>query len=201
MSLVQSMNQAFYFIEGLDINNIDVNLSENIWLLSYCNKQFTGGRKWLGSYTDIPAFGYDGTDETIGYCEEGDVVSFTVYNEATDEESKLYGDNLTWSYNEIVMAGILTDIDPIPNNYNLTSIYPNPFNPTTTINFAIPTDSEVFISVYNLQGREVVTLAHGSYDAGYHQVIWNADTHSSGVYFVKMVAGEFISTQKLMLVK
>ena len=40
-----------------------------------------------------------------------------------------------------------------------------------------------------------------NYDAGYHHVIWNADAHSSGVYFVKMIAGEFISTQKLMLVK
>ena len=74
-------------------------------------------------------------------------------------------------------------------------------NPTTTINFAIPTDSEVSISVYNILGREVISLANGNYGAGYHQVIWNADTHSSGVYFVTMIAGEFISTQKLMLVK
>jgi len=52
-----------------------------------------------------------------------------------------------------------------------------------------------------MQGREVVSLASGSYDAGYHSVIWNADSHSSGVYFVKMVAGSYVNTQKLMLVK
>ena len=79
--------------------------------------------------------------------------------------------------------------------------YPNPFNPTTTLSFAIPIDSEVFLSIYNLQGREVVSLVNGNMDAGYHSVVWNADSYSSGVYFVKMVAGEFVNTQKLMLVK
>ena len=44
-------------------------------------------------------------------------------------------------------------------------------------------------------------LANSNYKPGYHQVIWNANTHSSGVYFVKIVAGEFINTQKLILVK
>ena len=81
------------------------------------------------------------------------------------------------------------------------SAYPNPFNPTTTISFTIPTYSDVSISVYSLQGRELVTLANGSYDAGYHSVIWNADNYSSGVYLVKMIAGSYVNTQRLMLVK
>jgi len=85
--------------------------------------------------------------------------------------------------------------------YSLSTAYPNPFNPVTTLSFAIPVDSEVSLSVYNLQGREVSTLIEGNMDAGYHSVIWNADSYSSGVYFVKMIAGEFINTQKLMLIK
>ena len=88
-----------------------------------------------------------------------------------------------------------------PIEFSLGKAFPNPFNPTTTINFAIPTNSDVSISVYNLQGRKVASLVSGNYDAGYHQVIWNGDTHGSGVYFVKMIAGEFTNTQKLMLVK
>jgi uncharacterized protein (TIGR02145 family) len=90
---------------------------------------------------------------------------------------------------------------PIPDAYELYNAYPNPFNPTTTIYFAIPKDTEVSISVYNLQGREVVSLANDNYDAGYHRLVWNANTYGSGIYFVRMVSGEFISTQKLMLVK
>ena len=60
---------------------------------------------------------------------------------------------------------------------------------------------DVSITVYNLQGREVISLVNDNMEAGYHSVVWNADSHSSGVYFVKMVAGEFVSTQKLMLIK
>ena len=81
------------------------------------------------------------------------------------------------------------------------SAYPNPFNPTTTISFTIPEYSDVSISIYNLQGRELVTLANSSHDAGYHSVIWNADNYSSGVYLVKMIAGSYVNTQRLMLVK
>ena len=52
-----------------------------------------------------------------------------------------------------------------------------------------------------MQGRQVSTLIDGNMKAGYHSVVWDANSYSSGVYFVKMVAGEFVNTQKLMLVK
>ena len=55
--------------------------------------------------------------------------------------------------------------------------------------------------IYNLQGREVSTLIDANIDAGYHSVVWNADSYASRIYFVKMVVGEYIHTQKLMLVK
>ena len=79
--------------------------------------------------------------------------------------------------------------------------YPNPFNPTITLSFSIPVDSEVILSIYNLQGREVSSLVNGNMTAGYHSVVWNADSYSSGVYFVKMMTSEFTKTQKLMLMK
>ena len=66
---------------------------------------------------------------------------------------------------------------------------------------ALPIETEVSLKVYNLQGRQVISLVSGNMDAGYHSVLWNADANASGVYFVKMVAGSYISTQKLMLVK
>ena len=77
----------------------------------------------------------------------------------------------------------------------------NPFNPVTTLRFALPIESEVSLTIYNLQGRQVVSLIDGNMNAGYHTAKWNADNNSSGVYFVKMVAGEYVNTQKLMLVK
>ncbi|MBC8310818.1 MAG: T9SS type A sorting domain-containing protein [Candidatus Marinimicrobia bacterium] len=71
----------------------------------------------------------------------------------------------------------------------------------TNIRFSLPIDSEVSLSIYNLQGREVSTLIDANMDAGYHSITWNADSYSSGVYFIKMIAGEYVDTQKLMLVK
>ena len=69
------------------------------------------------------------------------------------------------------------------------------------LSFAILIDAEVSLSIYNLQGREVVSLINGNMEVGYHSIAWNADSYSSGVYFVKMVTPEFTKTQKLMLVK
>ena len=97
--------------------------------------------------------------------------------------------------------GISASLNIIPDTYILESAYPNPFNPTTTLSFALPTEGDIIISIYNLQGREVASLVNGNMEAGYHSVVWNANNQSSGVYFVKMIAGEYINTQKLMLIK
>jgi len=89
----------------------------------------------------------------------------------------------------------------VPAEFALHSAYPNPFNPVTTLSYSLPMGSDVLIQVYNLHGRVVETLANGNMNSGYHAVRWNADSHSSGLYFVKMVAGDYHQTQKLMLVK
>ena len=97
----------------------------------------------------------------------------------------------------------------LPDKYSLSQAYPNPFNPSTTINFALPEVSNVVIKIYDLNGREVKTMVNGNLEAGYHHIIWNADGYSSGIYFIQMVvlhqnngqADQFISTQKLILVK
>jgi flagellar hook assembly protein FlgD len=62
-------------------------------------------------------------------------------------------------------------------------------------------DGDVSIEVYNLQGRLVESLVNRHLEAGYHSVVWNADNHASGMYFVQMVSGEYMNIQKLMLVK
>ena len=83
----------------------------------------------------------------------------------------------------------------------MSSAYPNPFNPITTLGFSLPIDTEVSLLIYKLKDQEIATLIHGTLDAGYHSVVWDANSYASGAYFVKMVAGEFVNTQKLMLIK
>jgi len=108
---------------------------------------------------------------------------------------------ITYKDNILSSGSMSLAFNPIPLKYALHQAYPNPFNPTTTLSFALPTEAEVSLSIYNLQGREVVSLVNGNMDTGYHFSIWNADEFSSGVYFVKMIAGEYVNTQKLMLIK
>ena len=90
---------------------------------------------------------------------------------------------------------------PIPAVYRLSQAYPNPFNPVTTISFALPDETKVTLEVYNINGKLINTLYSGIKSAGNHNIEWNASGLPSGVYFVKLDAGEFTQTQKLMLVK
>ena len=83
----------------------------------------------------------------------------------------------------------------------MSNVYPNPFNPSTRIEFAIPEDSKVSLEVYDINGRFISSLVERDMQAGYHQVVWNASDKSSGVYFVKFQAGSFVKTQKIMLIK
>ena len=91
--------------------------------------------------------------------------------------------------------------------YALLGGYPNPFNPSTTVRFALRATSRVSMKIYNSIGQEVTTLVDGREDAGLHEVRWDASSVASGVYFCRMTAadengaGQFTATQKLLLVK
>ncbi|MBT3689783.1 T9SS type A sorting domain-containing protein [bacterium] len=88
-----------------------------------------------------------------------------------------------------------------PNKYTLFPAYPNPFNPETTISYQLPQNDEVSVIIYDMMGREVTELVNGHQVSGYHQIQWNAKNISSGIYFVKMIAGNNISNQKIILLK
>ena len=184
---------TFYFIE--EIENIKV----NDWILAYNGDKVIGARQWTGSIIDLPAMGSDGSDYTRGYIESGGIPNFKILK--GDELIILGGDIPSWDNNQLYMVSSLTEAIPLPETFSLDRAYPNPFNPTTTLSFALPVTSNVALEVYNINGRLIDELIKDNMDAGYHSVIWNADNNASGVYFVKMVAGEFVNTQKLMLVK
>ena len=188
----QSTKQAFYFIEKVQ------NIEPGDWILAYNGDNVIGARQWIGSIIDVPAMGSDGNSYSSDYIKAGDTPTFKLLSGG--KLTTLEGDVPAWSDTGLFMVSSLSQV-VIPEDYSLSQAYPNPFNPTTTLSFAIPIDSEVILSIYNLQGREVSTLIDGNMGAGYHSVVWDANSYASGVYFVKMVAGDYISTQKLMLVK
>jgi len=89
----------------------------------------------------------------------------------------------------------------LPKQFALEQNYPNPFNPTTTISYQLPVASQVSLKVYDVLGREVMTLVNGRQDAGAYNFNFNASDLSSGVYFYRLQSGNFVQTKKMMLVK
>jgi peptidyl-Asp metalloendopeptidase len=93
------------------------------------------------------------------------------------------------------------DVVALPNKTRLFDAYPNPFNPVTTIEFDLEDDRNVSIKAYDLNGRNVATLAKAYYYAGHHRVTWQAESLSSGTYFIVMTAGKLVQTKKAVLLK
>lgn len=88
-----------------------------------------------------------------------------------------------------------------PDKFNLQQNYPNPFNPVTTINYELPENGFVKISIYDNTGREIKTLVNEHRDAGYYSVQFNGSEFASGVYFCKLQAGNYIASIKMIIVK
>ncbi len=88
-----------------------------------------------------------------------------------------------------------------PREFVLEQNFPNPFNPSTQISYAVPTREHVQIRVFDLLGNEVATLVDGVKDQGVHLVRWNASGVSSGVYFYRMTSGTFTATRRLLLLR
>ncbi len=101
-------------------------------------------------------------------------------------------------------APTLTDVveqPGAPTQFTLSQNYPNPFNPSTVINFAIANESNVTLNIYNALGQKVAELVNGNMSAGNYKASFDATNLSSGIYFYRLSAGDFVSIKKMMLLK
>jgi len=103
----------------------------------------------------------------------------------------------------ILKADKVTDVedDSRISSYRLEQNYPNPFNPVTNINFELPSDGLVKLSVYNLLGEEVGTLINGVMDEGMHSIKFNATDLNSGIYFYKLESEGYAQIRKMVVIK
>ncbi|MBT7519938.1 MAG: T9SS type A sorting domain-containing protein, partial [Candidatus Marinimicrobia bacterium] len=93
-----------------------------------------------------------------------------------------------------------------PITYNLHNAYPNPFNPVTTLQYDLPEDALVNITIYDMMGRVVSNLVSSQQNAGYKSIQWNATNNegqpvSAGLYLYTIQAGKFRQTKKMVLLK
>jgi hypothetical protein len=110
----------------------------------------------------------------------------------------------------ITLSNVITSVAPQgpaqPQSYDLIGAYPNPFNPSTRIAFAIPSSAQVRLEIYNTQGIRIKSLLHEQIGAGQHEVSWDGTNDlgqsvATGAYYCLMRAGSLVKTIRLMLLK
>ena len=110
--------------------------------------------------------------------------------------------NGTIALTGVVLPQVEVEDEPlIPEKIMLYSAYPNPFNPTTTIRFSLETQYVTSLHIYDINGQLVETLVNSKLMSGEHEVTWNASTQPSGVYFIQLVSGNNVQTEKVLLIK
>ncbi|RPI04989.1 MAG: T9SS C-terminal target domain-containing protein [Ignavibacteriae bacterium] len=108
----------------------------------------------------------------------------------------------TWGIAEVIGAPTAVNNEAaIPYEYKLENNYPNPFNPSTTINYSLKNQGSVTLRIYNLLGQHVATLVNEVQSAGPHSAVFDASRFSSGVYFYSIESGSFRSSKKMLLMK
>jgi len=113
------------------------------------------------------------------------------------------GTSMSLCLGDSMMSGVEDELreDSLPISLSVNQNHPNPFNASTSIKYDLPSSCEVTIEIYDLLGRKIQTLSPGEQQPGLHSIAWKADGYSSGVYFYRIQAGEYIETKKMLLLK
>ncbi|MDP8207865.1 MAG: T9SS type A sorting domain-containing protein [Candidatus Electryonea clarkiae] len=139
------------------------------------------------------AFGLEYWDETIDFDWHVEAIS----GEDTTNCDTSFFFHVTPHVNEVDNS--FTDI---PTKFEIGSVYPNPFNPTTIISIGLPNSSELKISVYNVAGQEITVLANEHFSVGFHQFTFDASDFVSGIYIIRAeVTGKMCDLKKIVLIK
>ena len=115
------------------------------------------------------------------------------------ELPKLYGEEAQTALNKVMNEN--GEEVAIVNEYNLEQNFPNPFNPSTTIKFSVPTSDLVTLKVYDVLGNEVATLVNEQKAPGTYEVRFDAGNLATGIYIYTIKASNFTQTRKLILMK
>lgn len=197
---------------GINWTNLNINIGESFEInsIKFLNEQ-TGyavgivqsgrnsqivkttnaGNNWVWSYSPtLYSFGFHDvcfTDINTGYIigEKGAILKTTIGGEP---------------------IGIENISSELPDKHSLSQNYPNPFNPQTKIKFDVPANvkgqtSNVKLIIYDMLGREVTTLVNDELKPGTYEADWEGSNYSSGVYFYKLVAADFVETKKMVLMR
>jgi Zn-dependent metalloprotease len=106
-----------------------------------------------------------------------------------------------FSFKILGTTDVADNYSEIPKSFDLTQNYPNPFNPTTVIKYKIPKNSFVTLKVFDVLGREIVTLVSEDKKIGSYEIEYAATNLSSGIYYYRITAGDFVKIRKMLLIR
>ncbi len=204
-TLIQN-NQSQIVYDGDTLQYID-NLSDYVFNMLYDNYQYVDSVL----YADSVAYAYASHNYNSTYYNK----FWEIAKDFTIGLFKKASYRLTCViYTEWVNAGGTTEVIAgqgieLPSGYNLYQNYPNPFNPSTTIKYSIPEESLVSLKIYNAVGEEVLNLFNDIKPAGDYEIVFNASTLPSGIYFYNLQASDsrsgsglsFSEIKKMVLLK
>ncbi len=148
-------------------------------------------KNYIDSSASLGTFEFD--KGSTGYVRLGDATG--IKNEA------VVFDAITWKYKGPSSPTLVAFGSSVPDRFSLGQNYPNPFNPTTNLRVTIAELRFVSLKVYDLLGNEVAELINGNLQPGEYTLQWNAGRVSSGLYFYRLSAGDFVQTKKMLLLK
>jgi uncharacterized delta-60 repeat protein len=137
---------------------------------------------------------YDGAN-SVAIQTDGKIVA------AGWDEDILLGDAFAVARYTGTPTSVINEGQIIPTEFAISQNFPNPFNPTTTINYYVPKTCLIIIKVYDITGHEVAALVNEEKASGKYSVNFNTGKYASGVYFYRMQAGSFSNTKKMMMLK
>jgi hypothetical protein len=165
---------------------------------------YTGEALPIAAWADDPL-----TDEVEGYT-PGEAMAVRVWHseigEEIEYEVQAQEGAMTFGESPYTRVSLTAGGAALLPELSLSNNYPNPFNPQTTITFNLPSPGEIDISIFNLLGQKVATIASGQYAAGEHRVVWdgkddNGNSVSSGLYFYRLTTDGKTLTKKMVLLK
>ncbi len=153
------------------------------------------------------------TEEITEGAVEGDALSLKLWSTADQTEKTLDIASLTDALNDVALApsaqyqadaawvAEVAFTQERPTSFSLSQNYPNPFNPATHIQYGLPENAHVELIVYDVLGQRVAVLVDEKQTAGYHQIVFQATSLPSGMYFYRLHAGSFVETRKMVVLK
>ncbi|NQT35289.1 T9SS type A sorting domain-containing protein, partial [bacterium] len=152
------------------------------------------GRCGMALWGDDPT-----TDEIDGFC-EGEKPEIRIHaGKDFTEEHLSDGSFPVWTADGFGVVNV--SVGSIPVEFGLKSAYPNPFNSTIVISFAVNSSERTTLRVFDITGREVTSLFDAVATAGNHRLTWDGSSAPSGIYLLKLESGNEISTTKVVLMR